>query len=135
MFHSLCVANNLISCPEEYDVLLATNMYGDIVSDEAAALVSSLVPTGNFGESCALFRPVHEALLSIAGKGIVNPISTILSAGMLVEYLGAFKAAESIKKAVRAVLAKGDVRTQDLGGKSSTSEMTQAIVETLMKED
>ena len=129
------VANNLISCPEEYDVLLTTNMYGDIVSDEAAALVSSLVPTGNFGEGCALFRPVHEALLNIAGKGIVNPISTILSAGMLVEYLGAFKASESIKKAVRAVLAEGDVRTQDLGGKSSTSEMTQAIVKTLMKED
>jgi len=128
------VSNNLIASPERYDVLLTTNMYGDIISDEAAALVSSLVPTANFGEDCALFRPIHEALLDIAGKNIVNPISTILSAIMMLEYLGAFQAAASGKKAIEAVLVKGKVRTSDLGGKSTTTEMTQAIIETLLKE-
>lgn len=129
------VANNLIACPEEYDVLLTTNMYGDILSDEAAALVSSLVPTANFGGGCALFRPIHEAMLNIAGKAIVNPISTILSGMMMLEYLGVFQAAASIKKAVKSVLAKREVLTPDLGGKSTTSEMTRAIVETLLKEE
>jgi isocitrate/isopropylmalate dehydrogenase len=128
------VANNLIAFPENYDVLLTTNLYGDIISDEAAALVSSLVPTANFGEGCSLFRPIHEAMLSIAGKGIVNPISTILSSMMMLEYLGVPKAAARIKQAVKAVLAKREVLTQDLGGKSTTTEMTRSIVETLLKE-
>lgn len=125
------VANHLISHPENYDVILTTNMFGDILSDEAAALVSSLVPTANIGEGCVVFRPIHEALLEIAGKNIVNPISTILSAIMMLEYLGAFQAAASAKKAVETVLVKGEVRTSDLGGKSTTTEMTQAIIETL----
>jgi isocitrate/isopropylmalate dehydrogenase len=128
------VANNLIACPENYDVLLTTNLYGDIISDEAAGLVSSLVPTANFGEGCSLFRPVHEAMLNIAGKGIVNPISTVLSSMMMLEYLGAFKAAARIKQAVNSVLTKREVLTRDLGGKSTTTEMTQAIVDTLSKE-
>jgi isocitrate/isopropylmalate dehydrogenase len=129
------VSNNLIACPERYDVLLTTNMYGDIISDEAAALVSSLVPTANFGEDCALFRPIHEALLEIAGKNLVNPISTILSAMMMVEYLGGLQIAAKIKRAVQKVLSKGLVRTRDLGGKSTTREMTQAIVDSLSQED
>ena len=62
------VANNFISHPEDYDVILTTNMFGDIISDEAAALVSSLVPTANIGEGCVVFRPIHEAMLDIAGK-------------------------------------------------------------------
>jgi len=129
------VSNNLIACPERYDVLLTTNMYGDIISDEAAALVSSLVPTANFGEDCALFRPIHEAMLDIAGKNLVNPISTILSAMMMVEYLGELQIAAKIKRAVQKVLSKGLVRTRDLGGKSTTTEMTQAIVDALSKEE
>lgn len=128
------VANNLISHPEDYDVILTTNMFGDIISDEAAALVSSLVPTANIGEGCVVFRPIHEALLEIAGKNIVNPISTILSAIMMMDYLGAFQEAEIIKRAVSNVLARGDLKTRDLGGKSTTSEMTQAIVDTIAKE-
>ena len=128
------VANDLVARPENYDVLLTTNMYGDILSDEAAALVSSLVPTANFGEGCSLFRPIHEAMLNIAGKGIVNPISTILSAMVMLEYLGASKAAARIKQAVKKVLAKREVLTRDLGGKATTNEMTRAIVDTLSKE-
>jgi isocitrate/isopropylmalate dehydrogenase len=129
------VANNLIRCPESYDVLLTTNLYGDIISDEAAALVSSLVPTANFGDGCALFRPIHEAMLSIAGKNVVNPISTILSAMMMAEYLGAFKIAASIRRAVERVLADGLVKMQDLGGKATTSEITLAIVDVLRREN
>jgi len=129
------VANNLIACPGDYDVLLTTNMYGDILSDEAAALVSSLVPTANFGKGCALFRPIHEAMSNIAGKGIVNPISTILSSMMMLEYLEISKAAARIKQAVKTVLAGRKALTRDLGGNSTTTEMTRAIVDALSKEE
>lgn len=122
------VANKLISHPEDYDVILTTNMYGDIVSDEAAALVSSLVPTANFGEHSAIFRPIHESLLDLAGRDIVNPVPTILCAVMMLSYLGATEAAADLKKAIGAVLARGKVRTADLGGKSSTTEVTKAII-------
>lgn len=127
------VANKLISNPEDYDVMLTTNMFGDIIADEAAALVSSLVPTANIGQGGAIFRPNHGALLEIAGKNVVNPIPTILCAVMMLEYLGALQPAISVKKAIETVLAKGDVITSDLGGKSTTSEVTQTIVETLLK--
>ena len=123
------VANKLISRPEDYDVILTTNMYGDVVSDEAAALVSSLVPTANFGKDCAIFRPIHEAMLDIAGKNIVNPVPTMLCAVMMLEYLGAPEAAATLRKAVGKVLAQRQIRTADLGGRSSTTEMTRAIIE------
>ena len=129
------VANNLIGHPEGYDMILTTNMFGDIISDEAAALVSSLVPTANIGEGCVVFRPIHEAMLDIAGKNVVDPISTILSAMMMVEYLGGLQVAANIKRAVQKVLSEGLVRTRDLGGKSTTTEMTQAILDKLLKED
>jgi tartrate dehydrogenase/decarboxylase/D-malate dehydrogenase len=74
-------------------------------------------------------------MLNIAGKGIVNPIPTILCGMMMLDYLGAFKSAAGIKQAVKTVLAKREVRTRDLGGKSTTTEMTRAIVETLLKEE
>lgn len=127
------VANKLISHPEVYDVILTTNMYGDIVSDEAAALVSSLVPTANFGKSCAIFRPIHESLLEIAGKNVVNPLPTILCGVMMLDYLGIANAAARMRKAVGEVLKAGTVKTADLGGKSSTSEMTAAIIAAVNK--
>ncbi len=125
------VANRLISRPESYDVILTTNMYGDVVSDEAAALVSSLVPTANFGKDGAIFRPIHESLIEIAGKNIVNPLPTILCAMMLLDYLGAGGAAARLRKAVGSVLVGGKVKTADLGGKSSTTEMTAAVIAAL----
>jgi isocitrate/isopropylmalate dehydrogenase len=129
------VANNLIACPGEYDVLLATNMYGDILSDEAAALVSSLVPTGNFGEGCAVFKPIHEAVLDLAGKNVINPISTILSAAMMAEYLSAPEVSACIRDAVGKVLGQGSVRTRDLGGSATTTGMTQKIIQAILEED
>ena len=126
------VANKLIGHPEDYDVILTTNMYGDIISDEAAALVSSLVPTANFGQHGAIFRPIHEALLEIAGKNIVNPVPAILCAVMMLEYLGAKAAASDLRRAVGAVLAAGRVKTADLGGKASTLDMTEAVREAIL---
>ncbi len=125
------VANRLISRPENYDIILTTNMYGDIISDEAAALVSSLVPTANFGECCAIFRPIHESLLELAGKNIANPVPTMLCAVMMLEYLGAAQAAGDLRKAISTVLAQGKVRTADLGGQSSTTEVTKAVIEAI----
>jgi 3-isopropylmalate dehydrogenase len=121
------VANNLIAKPEEYDVILTTNLFGDIVSDEAAALVSSLVPTANFGHEVAVFKPIHETMTKIAGTGTVNPISTILSAGMMLEWMGEKEAYQAMEKAVSSVLNEGKTLTRDLGGSSSTSEVVQAI--------
>jgi len=129
------VANNLIACPCEYDVLLTTNLYGDILSDEAAALVSSLVPTANFGKACVVFRPIHEAMLNLAGKNVVNPISAILSAAMMAEYLSVPAVSACIRNAVRKALAQGSVKTRDLGGNATTTEMTQAIIEAMLEED
>ncbi len=125
------VANKLISHPEDYDVILTTNMYGDVISDEAAALVSSLVPTANFGEHCAIFRPIHESLIELAGKNVVNPVPTMLCAVMMLEYLGAIEEARALRTAIGAVLAEGKVRTADLGGRSSTTDVTGAVVEAL----
>jgi isocitrate/isopropylmalate dehydrogenase len=124
------VANGLISRPESYDVILTTNMYGDVVSDEAAALVSSLVPTANFGKS-AIFRPIHESLLEIAGKNIANPLPTVLCGVMLLDYLGVADAAARLRKAVGEVLKAGTVKTADLGGTASTSEVTRAVIAAL----
>ncbi len=121
------VANNLITRPETYDLLLTTNMFGDIISDEAAALVSSLVPTANIGEGCAVFRPVHEALLKQAGKGTANPIPTVLSGAMMLEHLGERRGAQLIEDAVRDLLAGGRGRTPDLGGAATTLEVTDAL--------
>jgi isocitrate/isopropylmalate dehydrogenase len=125
------VANRLISDPDRYDVILTTNMFGDVISDEAAALVSSLVPTANIGQDCAIFRPIHEAQLEIAGKNIVNPVPTILSAKMMLEWLGKEKAAVTMGEAVKIVLAQGKVKTRSIGGNNTTSEMTQAIIQAL----
>lgn len=125
------MANRLISSPERYDVILTTNMYGDIVSDEAAALVSSLVPTANFGKDGAVFYPIHEALLDIAGKNIVNPIPTVLCGAMMLDYLGAGEAATRLRAAVGAVLVEGRIKTADLGGTSSTKDAMAAIIAAL----
>jgi isocitrate/isopropylmalate dehydrogenase len=115
-------ANNLIASPEKYDVLLTTNLFGDIISDEAAALVSSVVPTGNIGPASALFLPInHSPRYKEASKGTVNPIGAILCTAMLLEYLGEIDASESVKSAVTDYLAKGEYANH------STSEVTCGI--------
>lgn len=121
------VANDLVRHPERFDVILTTNLFGDIVSDEAAALVSSLVPTANFGTDCALFRPIHEALLPQAGKNVVNPLPTILCGQMMLDWLGETSAARAVREAVRRFLEEGKDLPADLGGGGTTTGATRGV--------
>ena len=123
------VANNLITAPERYDIIVTTNLFGDIISDEAAALVSNLVPSANIGPEAAVFRPIHEAVPEEAGRNTINPLSAILCGSMLLRHLGEPEAGGMIDTAVSDLLLEGNVRTRDLGGDNTTSEITDALCE------
>lgn len=122
-------AMRMILNPEYFDVIVTTNMFGDILSDEAAGLVGGLglAPSGNIGEKYAIYEPVHGSAPDIAGKGIANPIATILSAGLMLGWLGENKSAKMIEDAVLKVLVEGKTLTPDLGGNASTKEIAAAI--------
>jgi tartrate dehydrogenase/decarboxylase / D-malate dehydrogenase len=129
-------AMNFIRRPESFDVVVASNLFGDILSDISAIIVGSmgLAPSANLdplGRYPSMFEPVHGSAPDIAGKGAVNPLAAILSAAMMLEHLEATDAARSVERAVAEVLAEGRVRTPDLGGKSSTVEVTDAVLEKL----
>jgi methanogen homoisocitrate dehydrogenase len=128
------MAYHLILSPEKYDVLVTTNLFGDILSDVAAALVGSLglCPSANIGDKNALFEPVHGSAPDIAGKGIANPLAAISSVKMMLEWVGEFGKADKLQKAIDHVLAKGII-TRDLGGSSSTTDVSSAIVDYLEK--
>jgi homoisocitrate dehydrogenase len=123
------MAYRLIREPARYDVVVAPNLYGDILSDAAAALVGGLglAPSANVGEAFTLAEPVHGSAPDIAGRGIANPVAAILSAALLLRALGEPAHASAIEQAVRSTLEQGIV-TPDLGGDSSTDEVTAAIV-------
>jgi len=125
-------AMRLVTEPERFDVIVTTNLFGDILSDEAAGLVGGLglAPSGNVGDGHALFEPVHGSAPDIAGRGVANPVGAILAAAMMLDYLGEGAAAERVRRAVRAVLRDGP-RTPDLGGTATTDDVTSAIVEAL----
>jgi 3-isopropylmalate dehydrogenase len=138
MYVDAC-AMNLIRKPEEFDVIVTTNLFGDILSDEAAEVVGGLgmAPAANIGDSFALFEPVHGAAFDIAGKGIANPSSFILSAKMMLEWLGSkhndkkcFEVAEKLENAVYGVVKKG-AKTRDIGGTMTTKEFTTQIISSL----
>jgi len=116
--------------PEAFDVAVAPNMYGDIISDAAAALVGSLglVPSVNAGDNFVMGEPVHGSAPDIAGKGIANPIAAIRSASLLLTHLGHLEPAQRVNDAVDAVLREGKFLTPDLGGKSSTQEVLDAVL-------
>ena len=122
----------LILNPEKYDVILCPNLFGDILSDEAAALIGSigLLPSANIGDNYALFQPVHGSAPDIAGKNIANPTAAILSAKMMLEYLDEREKAEKIEKALIKVFKKG-IYTRDLGGNYSTDKFTEKVIENL----
>jgi isocitrate dehydrogenase (NAD+) len=115
--------------PRELDVLLLPNLYGDILSDLCAGLVGGLglVPGANLGWEYAVFEPVHGSAPDIAGKGLADPVAMILSASMMLAHLSELDAASAVRSAVMDTLAKGEVRTRDLGGTSGTEEMAAAI--------
>jgi len=120
----------LVMYPERYDVLLAPNLYGDIISDLCAGLVGGLgvVPGANIGENCAIFEAVHGTAPDIAGKNVANPVAMLLSGLLLLEHIGENEIASRIRSATEAVLMEGKVLTPDLGGKSTTTEMASAII-------
>ncbi|MDH5662967.1 MAG: isocitrate/isopropylmalate dehydrogenase family protein [Candidatus Bathyarchaeota archaeon] len=126
-------AMNLVLKPQVFDVILTSNLFGDILSDEAAGLVGGLglAPSANIGNDYALFEPVHGSAPDIAGKGIANPMAAILSAKMMLNYLGENKWAERIENAVVTVLREGKYLTPDLGGTSTSHEVTEAIIDAL----
>jgi isocitrate dehydrogenase (NAD+) len=124
---------HLVMRPEQFDVLLLPNLYGDIVSDLCAGLVGGLgiVPGANLGSDTALFEAVHGSAPDIAGKNLANPTALLLSALMMLRHLGELAAADRILAALGGVLVAGRVRTRDLGGTATTTEFTQEICRAL----
>jgi len=120
----------LVQRPQEFDVLLCPNLFGDLVSDLAAGLVGSLglMPSGQFGDQHAVFEPAHGSAPDIAGQGIVNPVSQIMCGVMLLQHLGEHTAAAAIERAVGEVLEEGRVVTRDLGGMATTHQFTDAVI-------
>ena len=126
------MAYNLIRDPSRFDTIVTTNLFGDILSDEAAALIGGLglSPSANIGDRYALFEPVHGSAPDIAGKGIANPMAAILSAKMLLEWAGYENEAEVVRMAVERTI-DDQVLTPDLGGKNKTSDVRSSILEHL----
>ena len=126
-------AMRLILKPNIFDVIVTSNLFGDILSDEAAGLVGGLglAPSANIGTDYALFEPVHGSAPRLAGKGIANPMAAIMASRMMLEYLGENRWAERIENAIVTVLEEGKVLTPDLGGSSSTTQVTDAIIDAL----
>jgi tartrate dehydrogenase/decarboxylase/D-malate dehydrogenase len=126
-------AMNFVRRPDTFDVVVGSNLFGDILSDLSAIVTGSigLAPSANLDPSRrnpSMFEPVHGSAPDIAGKGIVNPLAAILSAGMMLDHLGVGAAGHAVERAVAAVLADGRVRTPDLGGSSATDEVTSAVI-------
>jgi 3-isopropylmalate dehydrogenase len=135
MYVDAC-AMNLIRQPQSFDVIVTTNLFGDILSDEAAQVVGGLgmAPAANIGDNFALFEPVHGAAFDIAGKQIANPSSFILSIKMMLDWLGmknndkrCFEVAEKLESTVYD-LVKNGIKTKDIGGKKTTREFTREII-------
>jgi isocitrate dehydrogenase (NAD+) len=123
----------LVIRPEEWDVLLLENLYGDIVSDLCAGLVGGLgvVPGANIGTQASVFEAVHGSAPDIAGKNLANPLALIRSAVLMLYHLEKDEVAERVRAALREVIVRRGIRTRDLGGEASTTEFTDAIVEAL----
>jgi len=129
LIDNMCM--QLVQKPEIYDVLLLPNLYGDIISDLAAGLVGGLgvAPGANHGDGLVLFEPVHGSAPKYKGMNKVNPTALLLSAQMMLDYLGEKEAAKKLNQALAAVIREGKNVTYDLGGTAGTKEMGQAIVE------
>jgi isocitrate dehydrogenase (NAD+) len=126
-------AMQLVTNPWQFDVIVATNLFGDILSDEMAGLVGGLglAPGANIGEHTALFEAVHGSAPDIAGKGIANPTSLLLAAGLMLDYVGQRDAAERLRSALDLTVNQDGIRTRDLDGGASTREFVAALVRRL----
>ena len=122
-------AMQLVLDPWQFDVLVTTNLFGDILSDEMAGLVGGLglAPGANIGPDAAIFEAVHGSAPDIAGKGIANPVSLLLACGLMLEHVGRQDLARRLRAAVDTTVVEDKVRTRDIGGTASTGEFAQAI--------
>ena len=124
---------DLVRRPVDFDVIVASNLFGDILTDLSAAITGSLglAPSANLNPARtfpSMFEPVHGSAPDIAGRGIANPLATILAGAMMIDFLGEVDAAAAIDRAVRAVLADGTSLTADLGGSATTKDVTEAVL-------
>jgi isocitrate dehydrogenase (NAD+) len=126
-------AMQLVMNPWQFDVIVTTNLFGDILSDQLAGLVGGLgmAPGANIGSDAAIFEAVHGSAPDIAGKGIANPLALLLAVGLMLEHIDQPDLANRLRTAIDQVLRKDGVRTPDLGGKASTSDFTQSIIRRL----
>jgi isocitrate dehydrogenase (NAD+) len=124
------MAMNLVLHPERYDVIVTTNLFGDILSDEISGLVGGLglAPGANVGVDCAIFEAVHGTAPDIAGQGIANPSAVILAGCMLLEHVGDGERARRIRLALETTIREGRTVTRDLGGTAGTEQFTDAII-------
>src|SRR5215216_4668736 len=123
-------AMKLVINPHAFDVMVMENLFGDIVSDLTAGLIGGLglAPSANVGERVAVFEAVHGSAPDIAGKGIANPTAVVLSAVLMLRYLGEIAAADRVENAVRSVFTLGSARTRDLGGTATTGQFIDAML-------
>jgi isocitrate dehydrogenase (NAD+) len=122
-------AMQLVLRPEQFDVMVTTNMFGDILSDEVSGLVGGLglAPGANIGTKAAIFEAVHGSAPDIAGQGVANPSAQILAAAMMLDHLGELDRADRVRRAVVDTIVKDGIRTRDLGGTASTGEFGDAV--------
>jgi isocitrate dehydrogenase (NAD+) len=122
-------AMQLVLKPEQFDVIVTTNLFGDILSDEIAGLVGGLglTPGGNIGAHAAIFEAVHGSAPDIAGKGVANPSAQVLAAAMLLDHLGESEAAKRLRNALGTTIRKVGIKTKDLGGTATTREFGDAV--------
>jgi isocitrate dehydrogenase (NAD+) len=122
-------AMQLVLKPEQFDVIVTTNLFGDILSDEISGLVGGLglAPGGNIGETAAIFEAVHGSAPDIAGQGLANPSALILAAAMMLDHIGEDAAADRVRRGLVATIVADGVRTRDLGGHASTAEFGRAV--------
>jgi isocitrate dehydrogenase (NAD+) len=123
----------LVLDPQQFDVLVLPNLYGDVVSDLAAGLVGGLgvVPSGNIGEKASIFEAVHGTAPDIAGKGLANPTALLMSGIMMLDFMGEADAARRIETALRRVYREGKSLTRDVGGPATTEQFTSAVIAAL----
>ena len=122
-------AMQLVINPAQFDVIVTTNLFGDILSDEASGLVGGLglAPGANVGEQAAIFEAVHGSAPDIAGQGIANPAAQMLAAAMMLDHIGRLQEASRLRRALETVIVKDNVRTKDLGGSASTTDFARAV--------
>jgi isocitrate dehydrogenase (NAD+) len=123
-------AMQLVLNPWQFDVIVTTNLFGDILSDEISGLVGGLgmAPAANVGVDAAIFEAVHGSAPDLAGKGVANPLALLLAAAMMLDHVGRSELAQSLRKAIHSTLNDDQVRTGDLGGTASTEQFARAIV-------